>query len=153
MHRSFAYPTLPTHLLIFMMSTLFFLGCASSVKSDEMNYPLIKLHQVTNHAMKGAVLRKSDNNRIYFSKYHAPGIDINAGVGKKKERGQLVISIFGDSRPYYLVVLYRIEVLDGGKFSLDRYDKGIAQKYLDQINQYLASRPEDRDVIDDFRPY
>lgn len=149
------YPNLTTHLFILLFGSLFLGACSSlsTVKSDDLDVPLIKLHQATAYTLQGNVLRKSANNRTYFSKYHAIGTDTNVGYGKKKERGQVVISLFGDGRPYTIAILYRIEGLDGGEFSLDRYDKDIAKKYLERINQYLASRPEDRDVIDDFRPY
>jgi hypothetical protein len=39
------------------------------------------------------------------------------------------------------------------KYKFNRYDKGLAKKYLEKVQSYLVSRPEERDLIDDFRPY
>ena len=61
--------------------------------------------------------------------------------------------ILGDRRPYSIIALYRIERLSGKEWQFNRYDKSLAQQYLDKVNEVLASRPVDRDLIDDFRPY
>ena len=115
--------------------------------------PLNTLHKAVNYTMSGAIKRRSPNTRTYYSHYHKPGKDLNAGIAKGNERGQLVLSILGDRRPYKVVVLYKIDKLNGGKFKFDRYDKSLALHYRAKLKEYLASRPEERDVIDDFRPY
>lgn len=114
---------------------------------------LSSLHKLVRKTMVGAIKKRSENTRVYHSKYHAVGMDINAGTAKKKERGQLIVSIMGDRRPYKVTFLYRIEKKMGGEFKFDRYDKSLALQYKERFDENLASRPEDRDVIDDFRPY
>lgn len=103
--------------------------------------------------MDNKVKKVSENGRTYYSDYHKPGMDLNMSINNQKERAMLAITILGDRRPYQVAVLYKVDRLKGGKFHFDRYDKKIAQAYLDKIDEYLAGRPEERDVIDDFRPY
>ncbi|MEM7645889.1 MAG: hypothetical protein AAF203_03165 [Pseudomonadota bacterium] len=131
-------------------------ACQSITKraaSDELLRSLNTLHSAAKYTLQDAVARRSENTRTYFSKYHVPGMDLGAAAFNKKERGQVVISILGDRRPYNVYVLYRIEKLNGSKYKLDRYDKALAEKYLEKFNNYLLSRPKGRDVIDEFRPY
>ncbi len=133
-----------------------FVQCASnknSARSGELNRPLKDLRRAVHYALKGKVKNQSENGRTYFSVYHRPGMDTRLSAHKQKERAQVAITILGDRRPYEVLVLYRVETLTGGKFSLSRYDKSLANQYLERVSEYLASRPEDRDIIDDFRPY
>ena len=132
--------------------------CATSettggVRSNDVLRPLKDVRKAVYYVLRKNVLRLSENNRTYYSKYHRPGMNLKLSAYKQKQRGQVVITILGDRRPYTLVVQYRIEELSGGKFKLVRYDRGLAEKYLEQLETYLAGRPEERDMIDDFRPY
>ena len=133
------------------------LGCSNvrgrGVSSEEFRRPIRDVRKAVYYAMQGNVPRKSENGRTFFSPWHKPGMDLNRSSYKQNERGQLRITILGDRRPYWVKVVYAIETLDGRKYSLNRYDIGIAKKYLSKVEEYLASRPEERDVIDDFRPY
>ncbi len=136
--------------------TLTLSGCASTfrgVQTEEINRPLETLNKAVHFSMKGSILKQSANLRTFHSNYHVPGTDINAAATNKPQRAQVIMVILGDRRPYRIHVLYRIEKRGSSGYSLDTYDKGRAQYYLDQINEYLASRPEQRDMIDDFRPY
>ncbi len=142
---------------IFIGVISFFLsGCASTFRgaqTEELLRPIETLNKAVYFTMKGSILRQSENQRTYYSNYHIPGNDINAAATNKEKRAQVIMTILGDRRPYRILVLYRVEIKDGKSYSLDHYDKSRAQYYLDQLNEYLASRPEQRDMIDDFRPY
>ena len=124
-----------------------------SVQSNEILRPYRDVRKGIYYALRGSVLRLSRNNRTFYSKYHRPGMNLKLSAYKQKTRGQVVMTILGDRRPYRLAVQYRIEELRGGNFTLVRYDKGLAEKYLEKVNTYLSARPEDRDMIDDFKPY
>lgn len=115
--------------------------------------PLKDIRRAVNYALQGKVKNKSENNRTYYSKYHRPGKDIRLSATNQKERAQVVVTILGDRRPYQVTVLYRIDRLTNGKYHKDHYDKGLASKYLEKIETYLSSRPEERDIIDDFKAY
>lgn len=115
--------------------------------------PLKDIRKAIHYALKNNIKNQSQNGRTYFSVYHRPGMDLRLSAYKQKERAQVVVTILGDRRPYEVAVIYKIDKLVGSKYHLDRYDKVLAGKYLEKVETYLASRPEERDIIDDFRPY
>lgn len=130
--------------------------CASktkAIRSEDYMRPLKDIRKAVHYTFRNKIKRKSENNRTYYSVYHRPGMDLHLSAYKQKERAQLVMTILGDRRPYHVSVLYRVEKLNGKKYSLSRYDKSLAKQYLEKLETYLASRPEERDMIDDFRPY
>lgn len=139
---------------LFILTTL--PQCASSgksVSSEEYTRPIRDMRKAIYYAFKGEVKKTSTNGRTFYSHWHTPGKNLKMPSYKKPERASLIVTLYGDRRPYWIKVLYRVEKLDGSKFKLDRYDKSLAKHYLALIEEYLASRPEERDVIDDFRPY
>jgi hypothetical protein len=114
---------------------------------------LDSLHQAARFALTDAVASRSENTRTYRSHFHVPGTDMNARPRPGKDRAQVIIQILGDRRPYQLAVSYRIESFQNGEYSFDRYDDKLGERILNRMLDYLASRPVERDVIDDFRPY
>lgn len=121
--------------------------------SEDHMRPLKDIRKAVYFAYKGFVKKKSQNGRTFYSEYHKPGTNLSRSAHKQNERALLSVTILGDRRPYMIRVEYKIFKLSGGEFRADRYDKKLAQHYLSVIEEYLASRPEERDVIDDFRPY
>ncbi len=121
--------------------------------SDEIMRPLKTVRKAVYSVFNGQVKSKSQNDRTYYSEWHRPGKSLKLSAYKQKQRARLSVTILGDRRPYKVAVIYRIEELKGREYSLKGYDNLTAKKYLRQIEEYLASRPEERDIIDDFRPY
>lgn len=149
-----AYSKISLWVVTFLMAT----QCTSSsfkggVTSDELRRPLNDIRRACYYALKNKVKSKSENNRTLFSDYHRPGLDPRLKAYKTKERGQALITVIGDRRPYRVVVVYRVERREGSDYVFDRFDKGLAEQYLAKVEKYLASRPEDRDIIDDFRAF
>ena len=135
---------------------LFFLNGSCSQKAlhvTHLPYSLKKVRQAVRYALVGGLRNKSSNNRVYFSKYHPVGGQLSQNPQTSERRAQVVISILGDQRPYTLKVVYRVEEYSNGQFRLVSYDKDLAQKYLDYIREFLSSRPDDINFIDQFRPY
>lgn len=132
------------------------LGCSTSSKSvqtDKINRSVNTLHRAITHVFDKYIKTKSKNARTYHTKYHYPGEDLGAAAYKKKKRARISITILGDRRPYRISILYRVDKLSGGKYQLSHYDKKLAKHYLERVETYLVSRPEGRDIIDDFRVY
>lgn len=128
-------------------------GSKNGAKTDDIMRPLKDIKKAIYYSLNSQIKNRSANGRTYFSRYHSVGKNLKLSAHKQKERGQVAITILGDRRPYKVVVLYKIDSLNGGKFKFSRYDKGLAIHYLEKVNTYLTARPEERDVIDDFRPY
>lgn len=148
-----AYPKISLWLV--MLATLS--HCASvtkgGVESKALRRPLADIRKAVYFTMDNRVKYKSENNRTYFSYYHRPGKDLRLSSYKQNERALLAITILGDQRPYRVAVVYRIDQLNGKKYQFKKYDKTLAASYLEKLVNYLASRPEERDIIDDFRAY
>lgn len=151
--RQFDYSKYSVWLFTFFVTS----QCASlnrgAVVSEAHMRPLQDIRKAVYSSFKGNIKRKSQNGRTYFSEFHKPGTNLARSSLNQKERAQLIVTILGDRRPYQLSVSYEIFKLSGGEYKTDRYDKKLARYYLNSIEEYLASRPEERDVIDDFRPY
>ncbi len=151
------YPKIVTWLFAWIAILALTSQCSSAarggVSGDELRRPLNDIRKAIYVTMQGKVKRKSENNRTYFSTFHRPGQDLRLTAYKQPERAQLAITILGDRRPYKVAVVYKIDKLSGGEYRFDRYDKSLARQYLDKVEKYLASRPEERDIIDDFRAY
>jgi hypothetical protein len=124
-----------------------------AVRTPELRRPLKDVRKAVYYALRGQVKRKSENNRTYYSDYHRPGKDLKLTAYKQNKRALLALTILGDRRPYVVSATSRIESLQGGEYKLTGYDKGLAKMYIQRVEDYLASRPEERDIIDDFRPY
>ena len=128
-------------------------SCSSKkVYLSDLNRSLNTLQLAIKYALKGRA-KLSSNSRTYFSPYHLPGMDINALATNKKRRGRVIISINGNRRPYRITIAYAVEEYRFGKYRFDYYDKEKAKKYKEKIQEYLVSRPEHRDLIDDFQAY
>jgi hypothetical protein len=97
---------------------------------------------------------KSANGREVVSKYHTPGGDgyDNAATGSQRAFSRLII--LGERRPYNLQIQYVIETKkSNGTYALQSYDQDKAQKVLKALMDYLVTRPDREDFIDDFRPF
>lgn len=124
-----------------------------SITSDEIGRPLSAIRKAVYFVFKGQVKSKSQNDRTYYSEWHRPGKSLKLSAYKQKQRARLAVTILGDRRPYRVAVVYQVEELKGLDYQLKGYDKNTASLYLKKIEDFLASRPEERDIIDDFRPY
>ena len=136
-----------------LLSTSCSLKNKKSLRIEKISQPLRIVRQTVEYAMIGAIKKKSENRRIYFSKYHQPGKELVKSPTGNIKRAQLIIGILGGRSPYTVEVAYRVEKYENGKYRLSHYDKRLARKYYDFVQEYLASRPDGVDMIDDFRPY
>jgi len=142
-------------ILLCLATLLGLCGCVSTdgVESDPIMLSTNRLHQAARFALVDSIKSRSQNTRTYISHHHIPGTDVNALAKPGEPRGQVTIHILGDRRPYRLLVVYRVDKYENGTYHFDRYDNEIAQKFLKRMQDYLASRPVERDMIDDFKPY
>jgi hypothetical protein len=129
-----------------------------SVRSKDLNLPLKAIQASVVEALPVGKAKVSRNGRTFHSHYFRPdGTDF-----KKAEnvgtRFRASVTIFGDRRPYYFEVSVRREQaigLRGG--TLKFRDKGsepdLARFVMRKIEERLAERRKDRNLIDDFRVF
>ena len=141
-------------LVLFLLLANLQCSHGHGVRTEELMIPLKDLKRAIHYALEDSVKTRSRNGRTYFSKYHSPGPNLKLSAHQQEARGQVSFSILGDRRPYQVVVEYTIEALGpDGKYRPKAHSKELAKGYLEKFQTYLASRPEERDIVDDFRPY
>ncbi len=151
------------YLLIFC---LFLSGCSSlqakrrveSFKIKELEASVSDIRAVISSVVPIGVRNVSGNGREIFSK-HFNMADQNRyrPAGDAVERYYVHFVILGDRRPYDLeiIVAHEKRVLRGDTFAyvIDYYDKVLARDLANAIQDELAKRREDRNIIDDFRVF
>ncbi len=94
----------------------------------------------------------SENGRELFSEYYdSNGLDFNPG--RSRERFYTHILILGDRRPYDIRVIVPIEEKIGSKYVEVGDDKERAKKVAEKIKKALHESRDNRNLIDDFKPY
>ena len=143
-------------VILFVASTLvwLFAGCASGVVMQNQPTTSLNLLQfaITQSLPRG-LRNKSENQREFFSRYFSPDApyDANAVIGR--ERAYAHVLILGDMRPYRTDVrVYRERKTSSG-YSRAKLDKKLARQVAARIQEHLAKGREERNVIDDFRPF
>lgn len=104
------------------------------------------------------IRNSSANGREIFSKHFLMvGGDKFRPAIDAVERYYVHFIILGDRRPYDLeiIVAHEKRVLRGDSFAyvVDYYDKVLARDIANWIQDDLAKRREDRNIIDDFRVF
>jgi hypothetical protein len=96
----------------------------------------------------------SENGRELISKYYDRKGNMEEAAKMGRERLYTHVTILGDRRPYDVQVEVVVEVKDrGGVFQVVEKDQGRAEKIAVQIQKALVQSRDNRNVIDDFRPF
>jgi hypothetical protein len=99
----------------------------------------------------GQPIEISENGRDMYSQYYdSYGLDYELG---KKDRFQTQVSILNDRRPYDIRVLVVVEERRGQQFVRVGHDKERSKKVADRIQRALNESRDNRNVIDDFKPF
>lgn len=145
-------------LNIFLSTTfLLILGCSSTsdkyVERKKVNYSVEAIVKAYERATTG-IRGRSQNGRELISKYHSLKGDIYDNAYNKKERAYSKLSILGDRRPYVLKVYYIVEQrTEEGAYEIVDYNEESAHRILDKMVEFLVTRPDKDDFIDDYRAF
>lgn len=143
--------------ILFAIVFSYVCGCASSperfVERKKVNHSvdaIIKAYERSTTGIRG----RSQNGRELISKYHSLKGDVYDNAYNKKERAYSKLSILGDRRPYVLRVLYVIEErTESGSYEVVEYNEESAHRILDKMVEFLVTRPDKDDFIDDYRAF
>ena len=134
------------------------ISCTSIIDSDmaqrkSVNASVTSIIKAFDHAAVG-LRGKSTNGRELVSRYHTPGGNGVTLDPKNPKRAYAKLRILGERRPYTLQIQYIIEKRDESEnYSTQSYDQEKAKKILKSLLDYLVTRPDREDFIDDFRPF
>ncbi len=157
-------------LRIFCLLTLLSVSCTTGQKIEDLNYSLIDLQKGISAVVPKGIGMISENRRVFTSKYFDP--NSIEGVRRKsnaslygRERGSVVMTILGDSRPYVIDVDVIIEEDTSGeeskknddfiegKFVVLEHDERLAKYFRNRLANYLARLERNKNIIDDMRPF
>jgi hypothetical protein len=133
-------------------------GCASPpsgpyAERDTVNASVSGIIRAFDRAAVG-IRGRSANGRELVSKYHSATGDGYDYADTKAERAYSKLRILGERRPYTLQVQFIVEKRNSkGVYRMVDYDQEKAEKVLKSLIDYLVTRPEREDFIDDFRPF
>ncbi len=154
------------HLAILSLGLL--VGCSTfsnigkpreTVYINDVEAPLSDVRSAVLAALRMGYRSISGNGREILSKHFLVNRRDNSikPAGHALERYFVKILILGDRRPYSIEVLVAHEkrVLRGDSFRyvIDYYDHMLAKDIARIIEDELAKRREDRNIIDDFRVF
>lgn len=131
-------------------------GCSTpgAHKLGGFELPLTDIQQAVLSELPLSNRSVSSNGREMVSNYfifkngkiEAPGIS--------SVRYSLKVIVLGDRRPYSIQTLVSVEKRSGrGEYSVTGHDLRLAKIFALRIQTRLTKRPNDRNVIDDFRVF
>jgi hypothetical protein len=138
-------------LVIFLFT---FAACAGkAVVMKDMDYSLAQLQKIVSNNLPNGLRKTSPNDREFFSKYfifHRGKIRDATGLN---QRSYAHIYVLGDRRPYNIEVHVYTERVSKGYFSIVGEEKKLAVQISQHIREDLAKGRDNRNVIDDFKPF
>lgn len=129
-------------------------GCTTGVViKNQQNTSLNLLQFVINQQIPRGVRTKSANQREFFSNYFSPEDGFDQDATTQRERAYAHVLILGATRPYRTEVrVYREQKTSSG-YRRSGLDKNLSRLVSARIREGLAKSREERNVIDDFRPF
>lgn|GEM_PF-2198923 len=131
-------------------------GCATiltGVKITKLRRSLVTIIQAVEYGLPGGITERSQNERTFYSGYFPPNGNMRVDASTSKERARCKIMVYKAKRPYAISFRCKVQERgDGTYFDVGQSDE-LAQKVKKKFMEYLASRPEKTDFIDDFRVF
>ncbi len=135
-----------------MVVTLFF-GCESQVIIEDVDRPFGVVRAAVKESLPGGIRKTSDNGREFDSNYFAPKgpLDVDGSAGNFRETAH--IKILGAGRPYSITIDATIEKKTPRSYENYGRDPGRAKEIETRVRTGLSKRRDDRNMIDDFKPF
>jgi len=132
----------------------FMVGCASTQESREYNRPWGVVRATVQKNMPLGIRTTSRNGRTFESNFFIPKGNWDDDGTDAKDRAFARSTILGSSRPYTVeVTVYRQRKLGPGEYSEPEADDVLTERLANKIETDIANRREDRNIIDDFKPF
>ena len=130
-------------------------GCATQGKvvQSPVSHSLNWIVYVIRQTAPQGVRKVSANGREFLSNYFSPSAGFAEEAGTKRERAFARFLILGDRRPYRTEVSVHVEKKTESGYRESRFDDELAASLARKIKAELAKGREERNAIDDFRPF
>jgi hypothetical protein len=141
--------TIQAGLFLFLLSS-----CVSTaVKTKDFNRPYGVVRATVQKAMPLGVRSTSRNGRTYESNYFIPRGTWEEDGTEAKERAFARATILGSGRPYTVECWVLRQRKEAGGYSAPEIDDDLSGRLATKIEEGIANRREDRNMIDDFKPF
>ncbi len=130
------------------------LGACSSLSTiAEVDKSLQLIRTTIKESLPGGIRKTSENGREFDSNYFAPKgpFDVDGSSGNFRETAH--VQLLGASRPYNITVEILIEKRDGRSYEVIGRDNVRTKELVRRIQTGLSNRRDDRNMIDDFKPF
>lgn len=143
------------NILLRTLSFVFLLGCQTKgvvLRETPLN---ISETRKAVASVIGQPRATSINGRELVSRYYdRKGNTDELALKNNRERLSTHVIILGDRRPYDIQIEVVVEIRDReGKYQVVDRDEGRAEKIAKDIQNALVQSRDNRNLIDDFRPY
>ena len=128
-------------------------ACESMVTVSDLDRAYGIVRAAVKESMPGGVRKISENGREFDSNYFAPKgpFDVDGSTGIYRETAR--VTILGAGRPYSIRIEAIVEKKEGRKYEDVGRDTVRAKELAQRIRTGLSNRRDDRNVIDDFKPF
>ena len=132
---------------------VFLVGCESQVVIDDINRPFGVVRAAVKESCPGGVRKTSENGREFDSKYFAPKGPLDVDASAEVFRETAHITILGAGRPYSVSIDSYVEKKSNRGYDGYGRDSSRAKEIAERIKTGLSNRRDDRNMIDDFKPF
>ncbi|HEY8272768.1 MAG TPA: hypothetical protein VIG33_17880 [Pseudobdellovibrionaceae bacterium] len=138
----------------FLFSIFIFIGCQTQgvyLRETPLNISETRKAVVS---VIGQPRVTSENGRELLSKYYDRKGNSEDQIKMARERFSTHVIILGDRRPYDIQVEVVVEVRDhAGVYQVVEKDETRARKIALDVQKALVQSRDNRNIIDDFKPY
>jgi hypothetical protein len=128
-------------------------SCETGSTIEQVNRPYGVLRAAVKESLPGGIRKQSENAREYDSFYFSPKGSIDNDAEKARVRESAHVTILGAGRPYTIEVDVNIEIKGNGGYEKTGHDFRRALEIAKKIQTGLSNRRDDRNMIDDFKPF
>ena len=137
-----------------IIATLSVVSCATKGQIRDLTLPLPVIKKVISENLPGGVRKESPNGRELTSDAFDPK-DIDKSWDGKSVKAVARVTVLGTRRPYEILIVVERHQFDKrrGQFVALARDRALEAKIKARIQTGFAQRPNDLNVIDDFRAF
>ena len=139
--------------LLFLAVSMAMTGCQAPAKINNVALSLQTVKKTIASIIPQGVKEESLNGREVTSGYFNLK-NWEEDATDKTERAYAKVLILGEGRPYRIDVhVYKEKKSKSGTYNKTGEDKKVTKELVARLKDALADRREDRNIIDDFRPF
>lgn len=139
--------------IVCILATLVITSCQSVYTVENINRPVQTIRAAVKEVLPGGLRRVSENGREHDSYYFPTKGSFDADGSTLSPRSYAHMVILGAGRPYGVSIEIFVEKKQGTTYQKVGLDLKRAQELGKKLKTALANRRDERNVIDEFKPF